>query len=332
MTVITTPQKKKIRAAFLDTLEITSESYTQLGKNSNGLELHGDGDAGWLNLKKRNAVKYFNNALMLALIDIDSPLKEKYWDTWHCSNLVTVEAGRAKSKFCKNRWCAICNRIRTAELINRHMDTLQSWQNKQFVTLTLVSPSAENLRPTIDRMYKDFTRLKDNLRKQRIKLIGIRKLEITYNRRADTYHPHFHFITQDNWNDKVINEWLRLNPTSDPDAQDGKKADESSCFELFKYFTKLTSNSSKDDFISPKGLDTIFQCIAGIRTFQTFGFKSAKVVKEDQQSDGSIDDYLETIEYNWMKEAHTWVSMYGDCLTDFKPRETNCPTEKILKS
>ncbi len=65
--------------------------------------------------------------------------------------------------------------------------------------------------------------------------------------------------------DHIIRKWLK----EFPDAQDSRTADDHSCIKLFKYFTKLTSNSRKDPVITTHVLD-------GMRMFQPFGFVAHK--------------------------------------------------------
>lgn len=301
----------------LDTLEITSESSPNLAEIED-FEFEGDGSADIRNLVKRNASKYLNNWLVLKLIDTKSELEKKYWDSYHCSQNIRVEGAIAKSSFCKNRWCMICNRIRTAELIYKYMPTVSTWKDKQFITLTIKNPTGEDLHNSLEDMRKAFVKIKDKLRKQGIKLVGIRKLEITYNRHANTYHPHYHIITKSNFSNQIISGWLSEFPTARREAQDSRTADENSCFELFKYFTKITSNSSKDDFITATALDTIFRNIQGKRTFQSFGFVPHKEI--DPRLREESEEISEAILFNWKKDLHTWINLEtGESLTGWQP-------------
>ena len=302
-----------------NTLEITSENQ-RISSNEDDFEFEGEGSADKENLRKRNIAKYLNNWLVLQLVDTKSELEEKYWDSYHCSENIRVQGETAKSSFCKNRWCMICNRIRTAELIHKYMPTIKTWEDKQFVTLTIKNPTEDNLHNSLEDMRKAFVRIKDKLRKQGTKLIGIRKLEITYNRQTDTYHPHYHIITKSNVSNQIISGWLLEFPTAKRVAQDSRKADDNSCFELFKYFTKLTSNSSTDKFITPYALDTIFRNIQGKRTFQSFGFVPHREI--DPRIKEESEEISEAILYQWQKQLHTWINQEtGESLTGWRPEK-----------
>ena len=308
-----------VSSGSLDTLEITSENQ-KISSEIEDFEFEGEGSADKENLKKRNIAKYLNNWLILKLVDTKSELEKRYWDSYHCSENIRVQGVVAKSSFCKNRWCMICNRIRTAELIHKYMPTVSTWKDKQFVTLTIVNPTADELHKSLEDMRKAFVRIKDKLRKQGIKLVGIRKLEITYNRHTDTYHPHYHIITKSNFSNQIIGSWLSEFPTAKRAAQDSRKADDSSCFELFKYFTKLTSNSSKDKFITASALDTIFRNIQGKRTFQSFGFVPHKEI--DPRIKEESEEISEAILFQWKKDLHTWINQEtGESLTGWQPEK-----------
>jgi hypothetical protein len=260
------------------------------------------------NIERRRRFKHMAASLSLKLVDTASPLKEKYWDTFHCSSVLQV-SDKARAKFCKKRWCIVCNRIRTAELIEKYCPTLNTWQGKQFITLTVKNPGAEKLGEVLSKMYADFCEIKDSERKAGRKLVGIRKLEITYNRFENTYHPHFHLITDTaQSNEFIVDRWLKKNPSATNRAQHTKPADQNSVMELFKYFTKLTSNSNKDKVVTPQALDTIFQAITGRRAFQPFGFVAHREQKAYEKPDIIPEDLLAEMDYCWLKEFSDWVN------------------------
>jgi plasmid rolling circle replication initiator protein Rep len=305
------------RVPILDTLEITSELQNEI-ENFNR--------DGWVGdtLLKRAKSKFLNVTLMHKMTQIKSHLHEKYQDTYFCSHQISVESNKAKSNFCKNRWCIICNRIRTAQLIQTYMPTLETWSEKSFLTLTVKNVEAEKLKPTLEKMYKNFTKIKDLERKQGVKLVGVRKLECTYNREKNEYHPHYHMILENSErSERIIERWLNLFPTADRKGQDFKSADKDSCFELFKYFTKLSSNSKKDNTITVSALDNILNSITGVRTFQPFGFiahklepppENIEINKENEVND--LSEFIYDRKYNDWFDKQT-----GELLTNFDSKD-----------
>lgn len=285
------------------------------------LAFNADGKAG-ANLQRRAKSKFLNCILMAKLADLKSPLADKYWKTYYCSHQIEVKKDVAKSNFCSNRWCMICNRIRTAQLIQAYMPTLDTWKNKTFVTLTVPNCEAPELGLTLKSMYQTFTQIKDVERKRGFKLVGLRKLECTYNSEYDNYHPHYHLILDNPERNKIlVDEWLDRFPNASRAGQNFKKADNDSCFELFKYFTKLSSNSSKDKSITLHALDTIFQSITGVRTFQPFGFIAHKIEPPPENLELLADDANEETEiFNYQKQISDWLSQEtGELLTNFQP-------------
>ena len=123
---------------------------------------------------------------MLQLIDVsDTKAQKRYWKTYHCRNVLLQEGNKLIGSLCRKRWCQKCNRVRTAELINDYKLPLQQLQKEDslyFITLTAPTVSGRNLRSEIEKRYKAFKKAKDNLqRNYGVKLVGGRKLEITYN-------------------------------------------------------------------------------------------------------------------------------------------------------
>ena len=133
-------------------------------------------------------------------------------------------------------------------------------------------------------------------RNKREKVMGLRKLECTYNPTRNDYHPHYHLIIKGKRNaEDFLNEWLSRVPKTSYKAQDLRPADNKSSKELFKYFTKVVTTVKdkkgevKDRKIYADAMDVIFNDIKGKRTFQNFGFKAPKVISEDLDTEQDIE-------------------------------------------
>ncbi|MCU0325571.1 MAG: protein rep [Spirosomaceae bacterium] len=295
-----------------NTLEITSELQSEIE------EFNRDGWVGDTLLRRAKS-KFLNVTLMDKMTRIQSPLMQSYQDTYFCSHQITVTDNKAKSCFCKKRWCIICNRIRTAQLIQAYMPTLDTWVQKTFLTLTIKNVPKEKLKGSLSEMYKTFSLIKDIERKRGFKLVGIRKLECTYNRQSDEYHPHYHIILNNSDRSEIIiNEWLERFQTADRKGQDFRPADKDSCFELFKYFTKLSSNSKKDNTITVNALDNIFQSITGVRTFQPFGFIANKL-EPPPENITLGEQSFDIQEYQYNTKQNDWINPNtGEFLTNYE--------------
>lgn len=160
------------------------------------------------------------------------------------------------ASFCHQRFCPFCSKGK-AEKDAVHLSTLikSLEQDHAFIFLTLTMPNvkADCLKDAISKMNNAF-----NLYFQYVKIATVvkgyvRKLEVTYNREADTYHPHFHcliavrkgyfsakeYIKHDDW----LHLWQKA--MKDPSISQvnvkraGKKGSmEKAILELSKYMAK----------------------------------------------------------------------------------------------
>jgi hypothetical protein len=92
--------------------------------------------------------------------------------------------------------------------------------------------------------------------------------------------------------------------------------------ELFKYFTKIISNSSKDRTIHIKALDTIFRAMYGKRVFQPLGIKKVdddalfEKIRAELYADLPEGNTL----YKWFE--NDWIdTSTGEFLTGYAPSD-----------
>lgn len=283
-------------------------------------------------LYRRARAKFFTTSVILRLVELDSPLKKAYWNTYYCCKTLTKHHATEGNndtitgKYCKNRWCMVCSRIRTAELMNKYFELTGTWDDKQFVTLTIPNVPASDLSLAIDNMLIDFKRIQEVMRKRKTPIIGIRKLECTYNPIRDDYHPHFHVIIRGSDSAKeLLLQWLERNPTASNLGQDVRPANNDDLKELFKYFTKIISGKrlNGERKIVARSLDVIFNAVLGRRTFQAFGFIMPKV--ETPPSDETklqADLFARESVYEWIDDLQDWIDTdNGEMLTSYKPTE-----------
>jgi len=273
-------------------------------------------------LKKRAKAKYFTNAFLRQLISLDSPLQKAYINSLYCSTELKQDGDKITTQYCKNRWCQVCNRIRIAKCINGYMPGLQQLTDPQFVTLTIPNMKRHELRPAIRGMIQCWQAIYKKLHRQckaagtkelPVKLIGIRKMECTYNAEMDTYHPHFHFIVEhEAVANTIVSEWLQRNPTATPEAQKVSKADAGTMIELFKYFTKVITKGSV--YIS--AADVIFQSMQGYRVYQPFGIQAVNEEPDDLDAI-TLEENFEGMAF-WKWNGRDWINnATGEALTNF---------------
>jgi len=139
---------------------------------------------------KKSRKKAFSYGIARHLVGVqDSALHKAYVSTLYCNNIILQDGPKASTKYCKQRWCPICNGIRTADLINGYYPTLKQLGNLYFVTLTKQSVKANDLKQTFKVMRNGLRHIQHNtLRKKHgIKLIGIRKVESNYNANEENF-------------------------------------------------------------------------------------------------------------------------------------------------
>lgn len=300
------------------------------------------------NLSKRARSKFLSERLSQTLFDyaceVDSPLKRTYGNSVRCCSKVTIENGKTRSEYCKNRCCIVCSRIKCASDINNYKDSYQEKMiNPYFLTLTLRNVDGFALRPKIKQMFKTWDKIRDSYRKKypSRKVIGFLKLECTYNRRADTYHPHFHFLgedehfckyAKDKWffhyknecyktYQKSIKVTLEYNENGDRNFKELQ--------EIFKYVAKVVSGQNKkeeedDPIVNAKSLDTIYLAMSRIRCLKFYGLKKKKLSVEEEveqaeqlESDEAPESAQEQEVFVW--QSDNWYSTEsGEALTDFE--------------
>lgn len=275
-------------------------------------------------LKNKAKKKYLSSKISSELANIKrSDLHKSYWGSQYCSSRLIAENGRVTSHYCNARWCITCNRIRMAKLIEGYVKPLSDLDDKYFVTLTIPNCTGASLSKTILEMLHTCKAIMEVMkrRKQRglcdYQLVGIRKIECTYNSDKNSFHPHFHFIIEgrDASLDLVV-EWLKRYPNSDIDAQDIRVANDKSIVELFKYFAKVTSKNKKGQVgVYIKQLDVIFNAMKGLRVFQPFGV--IKDVSEDIDSIISEKFDVQNGVWNWFD--FDWCNEDGECLSGYYP-------------
>ena len=270
-------QDKRKKDTNLDTLEVTSDFF--LSKSHETLY--------YSTLRKHLTIQ--SN---LKLIDVaPERWQAKYWQAFHCKNELLQDRDKFQGSLCRKRWCQNCNRIKTAEMIKGYSLPLQELQKEDdlyMITLTSKTVKQKRLRHEIERRNKAFTRIKDNLRKNHnIKLVGCRKLEITYNEDKDWYHPHFHFIQKGKREAEMLLEyWYKHNPLAGNKGQKIELIDVNDCKNLVEVFKYATKEVAKDE-INAKALHNIYVAIDGKRVFQTYG--KLRKVKEEPEAKVEIN-------------------------------------------
>lgn len=316
---------------FLDNIEQLGTRRKPKAPGNGGNACEGGEVEPFQALRKRARAKYYSAAVARGLYMLDSPLKKSYANTFfQCAETLEQTGTKMTSRYCGHRWCVVCNRIRTANLIKGYEGPLSRLEDLKFVTLTLPNVSRYDLRETIEEMIKQSQTIQDYFKKRKQRglqgwqLVGIRKLESTHNVITGLFHPHFHFlISGKEAAEALVKEWLKRVEVASWEAQDVRKATKGSEKELFKYFAKMVTKVDGKNATLTEPLDIIFQAMRGLRVFQPMGLK--KEVSEEIEDIKSVEVVgIKPVEektlFGW--GGTDWANYEtGEALTGYRPSE-----------
>jgi hypothetical protein len=267
--------------------------------------------------------------LAIRLAELRSPLEKSYRNSVYCASTLKQDGGKLRGRYCGNRWCLVCSRVRTARAINKYKPIIDSWADPQFVTLTVRNVPGDQLSQTLDQMVKTSAVIRRAItRTDGLSFEALRKLECTHNYHRDDYHPHYHLIVNGKAQALALrNRWLAAwGDQADAQGQDVRPCTPGSLLELCKYATKLASSSGgRKQYMSPEALDVIFLSLRGRRIWQSIGFVAKATVDEEAEigTDGTteaLSPAADGAEWSWEQDQHDWVDhRTGELLTGWTP-------------
>ena len=291
------------------------------------------------------------SALTLKLVDAaknkgDFERAKRYWNTFHCQNEITKAGNRIYGKYCKNRFCTVCNSNRKAQVIKQYLPLVKQWPDPQFVTLTVRAVYAQSLSRRLTEVYKNFQKIiskykKRNQRGKGIRLMGIRSIESNFNPEDLTYNPHIHLVVPDKETAEIlVKEWLAIWPKYYT-SRKGQRIDpvnnlEKVLIEIMKYTSKVFTDPTMETDKKKKSklphriyvaaLDNIIAALERHRCFDRFGFNlPAKKMKVSIRTTLTIYSDLK-----YSLKLNDWIDPGTDeLLTDYQPPP---PLMEILKN
>jgi plasmid rolling circle replication initiator protein Rep len=228
-----------------------------------------------------------------------------------CGNVLTFKHYRDinvtkldNASLCRERLCLNCNHVNSREKALFLIRATEDMSNLKHITLSVKNCKGIFLRNTMETMRKA---LKYFLRSLHVKNY-YQSYEVTYNEKANTYHPHIHLlINDDNFTLKAreLNhkwaeafnrfagtsyKWLSCKIRIVKDKRAG-------CFELTKYVTKPQN-------FTPKTIPILDRELKGLHLHQANGiFKErlrneTKLQKENEKKE---NDYLQNFDYELIR-------------------------------
>lgn len=204
------------------------------------------------------------------------------------------------ANFCGNRFCPHCsynNSRKLAVELSLIIDYLKE-KDYKFIFLTLTAPNVpgSKLNQELEEYSSAFKRLFERKEIKKITKGYIRKLEVTYNKERNDFHPHYHvliavnksyfnnsnqYITQAKW----LEYWRQSKNDYDINQVDVRKFKENkkdtAIFELSKYISKDNDNVYSDNVFVD-----FYKALKGKRELSFNGeFRKARKLYKDGKLD-----------------------------------------------
>lgn len=244
-----------------------------------------------------------------------------------CGEFLAFVANRncSKSKlhlgnFCEHRFCPMCSwRLakKDALKISVLMKYIEKEHEKDFIFLTLTAPNVTG-EDLIDEITKYNIAFKNMIKRKDVFQVNkgyIRKLEVTYNKITNTYHPHFHIVMAVNksyFTDKTYikqSKWLEMwrevmdcPEITQVDVRRLKKS------EARKEINEIAKYSAKDSDMhtNQNVFDVFYKTLRGRQIITYNGlFKDANKLYKDKKLDKYkfVDntEYVYFMLYRWGK-------------------------------
>ena len=274
-----------------------------------------------LRYQKMTRKKHFGYYLSCHLYfkNEQSSIRKSYRNTMYCASVLMPTEKGLSARYCKNRWCPVCQSIRIATLINGYASQLNEMASPYFVTLTGPTVPAEKLKDRIKEFGNTWRSMTNQSYWRGHKPNGIRKAECTL-RPDGQYHYHYHVIIDGREHAEwLIAQWLMRIKGSSIKAQDMRPVRTGEYLEIFKYFTKLISTDKSAGkerrYIDFERLNVVFSTLKGTRVYQPFG--AIKAIREEIDDDELIagessEEYMQL--WRWMTDVG-YVNEDGEILT-----------------
>ena len=202
-------------------------------------------------------------------------------------------------RYCRSRFCIVCQNIRTAKYISKFEDVVK---NGSFSHLVLTVPNVENkdLKNTILSMKKVVSMYNDLQRKNNIKNDLIYSIEITYNSLEKNFHPHIHAVINtdgvENLKSYWLNKWIFAKEYLQKERVLYSDDPQKGLFEIFKYITKIGK-------YPPEIYSEIYEATYKKRMFEQYGLFRKVKEQENNKHETTLVCTLSKVASNYMLDS-----------------------------
>lgn len=292
----------------------------------------------------------YETSVALIYFGSDVGFKDRGKKIYNCGSSVTLAGKKiVGANFCRIRLCPMCQKRKSLKTYADFSKILNKLSDYKFLHLVLTVPNvlADELKKTIDDMNKTSSRLfaMKDIKKA---FVGIaRCLEVSYNDKTKTFHPHFHCLVavkksyftsrlylkheyiQHCWSALWCMRHLNMKRMKDDeiieyDLLDSKrlqvhitKADKGALPEIAKYAVKplvFDTGSFRD---RANVLQNLSEALHGRRMIQTYG------VIKDTAKNLKIDLNSDVVELDTLDGMHTRTYNFNYRLMQYEEVKTN---------
>lgn len=218
--------------------------------------------------------------------------------------------------FCHNRFCPICAKMKSTKdtvAINTMTNYLKKEKDRAFVFTTLTIPNVEGeiLSETILKMNNALHRFLDYKKIKKVYKGVIKKLEVTYNKDKNNFHPHFHLLASvkksyfkgENYikHGELLNLWRRAMGDDTITQVNTKRLKGNNDEELFSSISEITKYMSKfePELYQLENFEQFFYFVRGLRRKKIISYSGEFKETVKKFKNGEIDQHIdrESIEY-----------------------------------
>lgn len=178
---------------------------------------------------------------------------------------------------CNSRFCPECNRIRAARLVELYKYSIMVLPayRCRFITLSIISVPKGELKKGIKQLAAHFQKFVKRKFWKKFVYGYLRGLEITYNEKEQTWHPHYHLLCDSSWvaQAELSEEWGKLTDAPVVDIRlvgNGFQERENATIETLKYISKHW------EIKDPEAMEELRTAMKSVRQFSASG-----TVRED---------------------------------------------------
>jgi plasmid rolling circle replication initiator protein Rep len=256
------------------------------------------------------------------------------------------DKGKKKTVFanhCGNRFCPLCRwreAMGNAVEISALLKYLKKEHKMEFIFITFTAPNVpkEELKKSIDR----FNLALKNLMKRKDVSEAVkgylRKLELTCNRKRESYHPHFHcliavnhsYFTDETYikREKWLEMWREVMGDYDINQVDVRKLRNG---DNMNSIMEIATYAAKDEDLYENGqevFDGFYEALKGRQIITYSGVfamahKLYKTRKLDEYIEQDTTEYTHILIYEWDRKEAKYVEIEFRELEDWEKKKVN---------